>query len=229
MYPDGNVKMYQNADTTGEKLVADGVSDALSFGPILVQDSAVTKRSSAYGEVDNPRTAFGFVEKGHYICVLLEGRMKNTYSKGSSCIWMANTMQHLGCVSAINLDGGQTAAMMFMGKRPTVTVRRTKCSESAILSNPGGLMMNRPFAPAAFLLPSPETDLTRFSVVACDQYTSEPEIWRRMDRFVGSAPSALRLILPEAFLSEAESRIPAIHRAMADYLSRGLLKAPFAG
>ncbi len=89
-------------------------------------------------------------------------------------------------------------------------------------------MMNRPFAPAAFLLPSPETELTRFSVVACDQYTSEPEIWCRMDRFVGSAPSALRLILPEAFLSEAESRIPAIHRAMADYLSRGLLKAPFA-
>ncbi len=117
LYPDGDVKMYQNAETTGEKLVADGVSDALSFGPILVQDSAVTKRSSAYGEVDNPRTAFGFVEKGHYICVLLEGRMKNTYSKGSSCIWMANTMQRLGCVSAINLDGGQTAAMMFMGNR----------------------------------------------------------------------------------------------------------------
>ncbi len=117
LYPDGDVRLFLNAAVTGRDLIADGAQDALSFGPILVEDGEISPRASAYGDVDNPRTAFGMVERGHYYCVLLEGRLASTYSEGGSCIWMAETMKRLGCSRAINLDGGQTACMIFMGER----------------------------------------------------------------------------------------------------------------
>ena len=117
IYPDGGVKLFLNGETTGKALAAEGARDVLSFGPILVQNGEISPRSSAFGDVDNPRTAFGMVEKGHYWCVLLEGRLASTYSQGGSCIWMAETMKRLGCTQAINLDGGQTACMIFMGQR----------------------------------------------------------------------------------------------------------------
>ena len=58
-------------------------------------------------------------------------------------------------------------------------------------------------------------------MVACDQYTSEPEYWARVDQSVGDAPSALRLILPEQFLGDGqtEAHIAAINAAMEDYLA----------
>lgn len=83
--------------------------------------------------------------------------------------------------------------------------------------------MNEIFCPADILVFSGK-DPTAFSVVACDQYTSEPDYWERVESRVGDAPSALRLILPEARLKEADfsGAIAAIHRRMADYLERGL-------
>ena len=56
-----------------------------------------------------------------------------------------------------------------------------------------------PFRPADILLPQ-DCDLSLWSVVACDQYTSQPEYWQRVEERVGPAPSALRLILPESCL-----------------------------
>ena len=81
-----------------------------------------------------------------------------------------------------------------------------------------------PFAPADILLPGPGTDLTRWSVVACDQYTSQPDYWQRVEELVGEAPSALRLILPESKLEGpgvAES-IAAVNAAMERYLNEGV-------
>ena len=52
-----------------------------------------------------------------------------------------------------------------------------------------------PFRPANILLPR-DCDMTLWSVVACDQYTSQPEYWQRVEERVGKAPSTLRLILP---------------------------------
>lgn len=75
---------------------------------------------------------------------------------------------------------------------------------------------------ADILLPASGIDLAKWSVVACDQFTAQPEYWRQAEAIVGDAPSALRVTLPEAWLSEAEARIPAIHRAMGDYLARGV-------
>ena len=55
------------------------------------------------------------------------------------------------------------------------------------------------FYPADILLPK-KADMTKWAVVACDQFTSEPEYWERVEKTVGDAPSTLRLILPEANL-----------------------------
>ena len=77
--------------------------------------------------------------------------------------------------------------------------------------------------PARILLPAPSVPHETWACIACDQYTSEPEYWRKAYDIVGSAPSALRLILPEVNLKQSEQLIPGIHAAMADYLREGLL------
>lgn len=83
--------------------------------------------------------------------------------------------------------------------------------------------MDNALKTAEILLPGEGVDLSKWAVVACDQFTSQPAYWEEADARVGDAPSALRLVLPEAWLGEGERRIPAIHRAMADYLASGTL------
>ena len=76
------------------------------------------------------------------------------------------------------------------------------------------------------MLPPAGTDFSKWAVVACDQYTSQPEYWERARAFVGDAPSTLDLILPEAFLGKPDEaeRIAGIRRKMRDYLDRGVLQ-----
>lgn len=73
--------------------------------------------------------------------------------------------------------------------------------------------------PGTFLLPRPDADWTAWACVACDQYTSEPEYWQRVNTLVGHQPSTLRLILPECDLPAPPERIDAIHAAMRDALN----------
>lgn len=75
-------------------------------------------------------------------------------------------------------------------------------------------------------LPKPGVDLTKWAVVACDQYTSEPEYWQRAAEIVGSAPSTLNLIYPEVYLNEKDpgTRIAGIRRNMKDYWDAGLFR-----
>ena len=76
-----------------------------------------------------------------------------------------------------------------------------------------------PFRPADILLPQ-NCDLGLWSVVACDQYTSQPEYWQRVEERVGRAPSSLRLILPESCLDgpSVETDIMEINNTMSRYL-----------
>ena len=83
----------------------------------------------------------------------------------------------------------------------------------------------RVFTPADILLPRVD-DMTKWSCIACDQFTAEPEYWREAERIVGDEPSTLRLMLPEAWLgvrdSAAETR--KIYAAMKDYVNRGIFR-----
>ncbi len=67
------------------------------------------------------------------------------------------------------------------------------------------------------LLPGPDVDLSKWAVVACDQYTSQREYWAEVARKTQGAPSALNIIYPEAWLDQGDGRIEEINRAMAEY------------
>ncbi len=75
------------------------------------------------------------------------------------------------------------------------------------------------------MLPPKGTDFSKWAVVACDQFTSQPEYWQQARDYIGSAPSTLDLILPEAFLGKPDEadRIANIRRHMRDYLAKGVL------
>lgn len=74
-------------------------------------------------------------------------------------------------------------------------------------------------------LPRPGTDLAKWAVIACDQFTSQPEYWHKVEKIVGTAPSTLNMIFPEVYLDQpgAEQRIQNIQQTMQEYLSSGLL------
>ena len=81
------------------------------------------------------------------------------------------------------------------------------------------------FYPADILLPK-EQDMTKWAVVACDQFTSEPEYWQAVEEKVGDAPSTLRLILPEANLKapNVDEYIENINDSMKKYLADGVFE-----
>lgn len=81
--------------------------------------------------------------------------------------------------------------------------------------------------PATFLLPA-GINLTKWACIACDQHSANPGYWHQREAEVGTAPSTLRLILPEVFLTEPEEklreRLGNIQQTMRDYLESGLLE-----
>ena len=85
--------------------------------------------------------------------------------------------------------------------------------------------MSTAFKGADILLPK-DTDMNKWAVVACDQYTSEPEYWNRVEKYVGDNKSAYNLILPEVYLEQpgVDYRIDKIHRTMKEYLEKGVFE-----
>ncbi len=73
------------------------------------------------------------------------------------------------------------------------------------------------FNKADILLPD-SVNMEKWSAVACDQYSAQPEYWDRVTAFVGDAPSTLNIIYPEAYLSEGDARIEKINAKMQEYI-----------
>lgn len=75
-------------------------------------------------------------------------------------------------------------------------------------------------------LPRSGIDLKKWAVVACDQYTAQPEYWEKIANFVGEVPSTLKLIFPEVYLNAADApqRIAAIQATMRAYLAEDVLQ-----
>lgn len=76
------------------------------------------------------------------------------------------------------------------------------------------------------LLPKAGIDLKKWAVIACDQFTSEPQYWHKVEKLVGDEPSTLNLIYPEVYLGEKdpEARISRIRQHMDRYLEEGLFE-----
>lgn len=89
--------------------------------------------------------------------------------------------------------------------------------------------MKMTFKRADILLPKFSDNaekMQKWSVVACDQYTSEPEYWNAVADFVGEEPSTLRLTVPEIYLNDAdiEDRIANTNRVMEQYMAAGVFE-----
>jgi len=73
-------------------------------------------------------------------------------------------------------------------------------------------------------LPKPSINHKKWAVIACDQFTSEPEYWQQVEEIVGPAPSTYHMILPEVFLGtpEEDNRIETTQSTMREYLHAGI-------
>jgi len=117
VYPDMSMRIYAPWETRGGILLEDGVENAFSFGPTLVQNGVVNE-DAKYHRVRraNPRAGIGCVEPGHYIAIVVDGRQKD-YSVGMTTPELAALFAEYGCSIAYNLDGGLSAGMIFMGEQ----------------------------------------------------------------------------------------------------------------
>ncbi len=85
-------------------------------------------------------------------------------------------------------------------------------------------MNKKAVRPAEILLPAENIDIKKWAVVACDQFITKPEYWQEAEKIAADSPSALNLILPEIYLSEAEMRIRKTNENMNAYMKKGYLR-----
>lgn len=125
MYSDGTMASYDEEEVSAEELLAQGVTNTFSFGPVLVKDGEIAvdldnvKIDTNFGNrtIDgaNPRTGVGIIGPNHYVFVVVDGRQDN-YSRGMTLNEFAQLFDDLGATEAYNLDGGGSSTMYFMGR-----------------------------------------------------------------------------------------------------------------
>lgn len=117
LYEDGSMKsfnlIHQTLDLPKEQREK-GVVHAWHFGPLLIQDGKVTQKFYI-NDTRHPRIILGYYEPGHYCLVAVDGR-NSKRAIGMNEYEMAQLMLELGVKDALNLDGGTSAMMVFMGK-----------------------------------------------------------------------------------------------------------------
>ena len=126
-YPSGKAEVNEAWEVTAQEYIDRGAETVVAFGPILIRDGEVQDVTSKLYSHKEPRSCMGLVDKGHYVGLLVEGR--NDHSDGADLATCAQILADYGCWDALNLDGGNTSAMLFMG-------------ESVQLADNGGVDVN---------------------------------------------------------------------------------------
>lgn len=117
VYADGSFDIVDGGDVSGQDLVDQGVWQAFTFGPALIEDGEISVSSGeevGKAMASNPRTAIGIIDNLHYVFVVSDGRTSE--STGLSLSQLAQFMDDLGCTTAYNLDGGGSSTMYFQGE-----------------------------------------------------------------------------------------------------------------
>ena len=128
--PDGDMQVFWSNEKSPEEYAEMGAVDVLAFGPWLLRDGELnTAALKKYGTGRAQRVGIGIVEKGHYIAVMTEGRNKR--SAGTSIRFVAERLQARGCTAGLNLDGGQSAAILFMGRQICLVANEKGAKASA--------------------------------------------------------------------------------------------------
>lgn len=126
-FPSGKAEVNEAWEMSAKEYVKRGASTVVAFGPLLIRNGELANVDEDAYNHKEPRSCFGIVDKGHYVGLVVEGR-KN-HSDGADLTTCAQILYDYGCYDAINLDGGNTAAMLFMG-------------ESVLMNNLGGVDEN---------------------------------------------------------------------------------------
>ena len=116
IYANGTMEIVSDRDYTADELVEEGVWQAFTFGPALVENGSVTvgvNTEVGKAMASNPRTAIGLIDANHFVFVVSDGRTAE--SAGLSLYELATFMQSLGVKTAYNLDGGGSSTMYFNG------------------------------------------------------------------------------------------------------------------
>ena len=116
LFSDGRMKTFASDAYTAQQYIDMGVTDTWAFGPALVQEGEVPRYfySKDYHSYREPRCALGMIAPGSYCALVITGRKEG--SKGAYFGWMAEKMKEMGAAEALNLDGGGTAAIVFLGE-----------------------------------------------------------------------------------------------------------------
>ena len=115
LYYNGTMETYDFSDFDVEMAIAGGAWQAWDFGPRLLDEEghAITEYHPGIAG-PNPRVAIGYYEPGHYCLVAVDGRQ--AHSKGMTLPELAALFEEMGCASAYNLDGGESAVMTWNGQ-----------------------------------------------------------------------------------------------------------------
>lgn len=142
LFPDGSMKAFVCDAYTPEEYLAMGAEQVFSFGPVLISEGKINEEvlNPKYYPYNEPRVAMGMIEPWHYLLIVVRGRPTSGYA-GVHLDWLAEKMLEMGCVEALNLDGGQTAIMMFNGKIiMSGSVKTVKKQTVPVLRSQGSLI-----------------------------------------------------------------------------------------
>lgn len=118
LFNDGTMETYFPGEYKLDDLLERGLWQFWHFGPLLINSDGTANTKFDWQEgiaYQNPRTAVGYYEPGHYCYVVVDGRQDN-YSAGLKLSELAQLMVDMGCKCAYNLDGGGSAQMYFDGR-----------------------------------------------------------------------------------------------------------------
>jgi len=112
---DGSMKTYTAQEFDINEIKEKGAYQIWTFGPMLLDNGKPMTTFNSTLNPQNPRTAVGYYEPGHYCFVVVDGRQPG-YSNGMTLQQMSQLFYDMGCKAAFNLDGGQSSEMAFMSK-----------------------------------------------------------------------------------------------------------------
>ena len=116
-FPDGSMKVFDTEETTATEQQALGARDMVSFGPWLVRDGVLRDYTGNFYDHRDPRMAIGMVEPGHYVIIDSEGHIPKDGPQGLTLNELGALLYYNGANEAINMDGGNTSVMIFMGEK----------------------------------------------------------------------------------------------------------------
>lgn len=138
LYTDGSLETYAPGEYTAEEILEREPWQLWKFGPELLDENGQPLESfntSSAIEAANPRSALGYYEPGHYCFVVSEGRLSDG-GYGLTMAELARIFSDLGCKRAYNLDGGDSACMVFNGKVCNVRSGQRELGDILLIREP---------------------------------------------------------------------------------------------